>query len=1279
MKTETQGYKFEDAHIRLGSKIHLQNFYYSEKLFVNSYYATKFAYIIFQYIKDNLHNWLNDRENKTEVVLLGYGTYSELLLSNLRSFLETFYKAGSYKFEATTIEDAEGLRVEDEGIIRNAQNVILIIPIGATLTTSTKIRRKLSEYDNKPAIIGTPVTCIVVAPKENKEIQKKFWQAINSEERVITLIDGTNEKYFVFLESDWSEPHSCAKCFPLKDDDNSRDWLKNEKPLFETNKVSVIPSAIFSLPVSKHAARHDCYDKSAITIKYLEKDSIVPTHHIVRGSNHFLYYIDTDNFYKKNKSEIREWLHGLRQRFGEINKPVVLIAPEHNTDVEFANDVNEIIFGGTGTLIHQDPGDDFKTNFSLFYSHLFQNNPMVIFVDDAVCTGNTLNLLRELVMGGYNFDQERIKVISMIDRAAYWFNRTEDFEMYSLLSINLPPTRGEKLCFLCTEVKKYSEIIDKYTSDLNVDVLFRKKKAKLEKKDYYPDLISQSFTDRTDTQERYLRRIEFTNCLPIILDQTIQEGEELEHGIDFVEAELMKYLCKKFSIDKKAVGKSVIEDMFAHVPLKERMNMLKVIAYPYFSLYKNIRPIACKLVLNEILVLMNVIVGDSSADNIKYLLVLLKTVGKLNLNIILRSEIISETITIIDALPSSIEAQMQKVKRTKAELNKARKSEEKASQLTLERQMENIRLRNLEMEESFLKEKRWKEYISLCYVAAVKEVIFNDEAKSFRLECELGETAGSNLRDLLIFENTTVFIEALNRIDKGLRSNSNQFESIISQIKSLANRPGQFDDFFVNVHSVLAGDATSEIGINSDYRFEYFRLILHAIDSNSYKLSNNKNITLNVSDYPTYKSFLSVLTLKLFLEIHRDTAELIQDKMTFISHLIKETAGADGCFITVRRYNVEKFEDSPPVVIGTTERSFADKEIDKNWLTFRHWADLLGDDPGRYQTINRTTDNLGVFSEPDIIKTRIEIRSLCTIGIVDIDVVNGKNENETTEVKTKPYGLITLYSHREDAFPWQQLRMLTLIKQDLIGFLKKNYENDSFVEWMEEQGRKNLLMAMGHGFETYLSYLKEIMQDGTVDINEELKRKFEIYHSMLFNRIRYSRIFRHLQGNANIEDILSANHFIKEEINLKFFLESEIERVVKMIYEDSKIQQSYSIEPEVNCGDWNVFFYKELLGDVVFECVVNAKNHIDKNKTQLELKIKVTRNDNNFELGIEDNGTGIDSNELSKLKKKGYLKPEGGLSMIAILWGKLFNQRLEFDSAKGEYFKVLIPFRSEQE
>ena len=1076
MKSVAQGYKFENAHIRLGSKIHLKDFYYAEKLFVNSYYATRFAYSIFQYIKENLDNWLSKRTNKTEITLLGYGTYSELLLSNLKSFLVAFYKK-AYEFNATIIEDVEGLRTDNKKLIEGTENVILIIPVGATLTTSIKIERKLLEINNKLEIIGTPITCVVVAPKEKRKIKDDFWRKIDLKEKVITLTDGTYEKYFVFLESDWFEPHTCPECFPREDNDKNFNCLKKEKPLFETNKVSVVPSAIFSLPISKHDAEQDCNNRTALAIKYLKEEHLIPMPHIVRGNNHFLYYIDTDRFHADNKQEIKEWLTGLRQKFDKTNSPVVLIAPEHNTNAEFANEVNEIIFGGTGTLIHQDPGDDYKINFNLFYSHIFQNNPLVIFVDDAICTGNSLNLLRELVRGAYQQYKEKIKVISMIDRASWWFNKTEDFETYSLLSINLPPNRSEKLCFLCAEAKKYDEIIEKHTCELELEIIFRAKKEKIKIKEF-SDLSNQSYEGKSDKQSRYLKRIGFFNCLYILLKENIQKLDESKSVVNFVEHELVKHFTKRFDVGGEYIKKESIEDIFAQIPIDEKMNILKVIAYPYLSLFKNIRPIASKLVLNEFLLLIGNIRDDSSMENIKYFLILLKTVGKLNLNVVLRRLVITEVIKIIDSLPNGIRKKMNEISSAEDELIKEKESIIELAKSGIYQkelfesdtdQTSDIKqkLERLREEKRFLKEKAWDNYIRLLYGAEIKEIIHNDEAKSYRLECELATVGNSQLKDLLIFENTTIFVEALERIAKELSNN----KELIDQLKNLLNRNNQIVNLLTNLDRILVNGTASQLNINSQYRFEYLRKIINAMDKDNYNPANNDNIELKVSEHPTYKTFLFVLILKLFLETHKDTSESIQDKMIFISQIITEITGADGCFITVKHYNFDNVEDVQDgiVIIGTTAESLTNKEIDKHWLTYNHWNDLLKDVPCTYKTATYN-DNYAEFS---VIKPPNEVKNICAIGIADVYDAKKQNESIQSKFKIKPYGLITLYSFTENAFPLQKLRMLMLLKQELLGFLKKNYENDSFAAWIGEHKKYEIMREITHDLKTPLTRLRE--------------------------------------------------------------------------------------------------------------------------------------------------------------------------------------------------------------
>ena len=154
------GYEFKDAHIKLGSKIHLKNFYYAEKLFQKGYFAIRFAYLLSDFIFNKI-----ERPSKP-VTILGYGLYSELLVSNTARFLNTMYKAED-KFNHCIIEDVEKLTILNLANLK--QKVILVIPIGSTLTTQIKIYKKLrnlgKDYDT-PELLLSPICVIVIGHNE---------------------------------------------------------------------------------------------------------------------------------------------------------------------------------------------------------------------------------------------------------------------------------------------------------------------------------------------------------------------------------------------------------------------------------------------------------------------------------------------------------------------------------------------------------------------------------------------------------------------------------------------------------------------------------------------------------------------------------------------------------------------------------------------------------------------------------------------------------------------------------------------------------------------------------------------------------------------------------------------------------------------------------------------------------------------------------------------------------------------------------------------------------
>ena len=51
------GCKIENTHVRLGSKVHLDEFYQAELLFQNNYFTTRFAYLVVDDIFKTMSNF----------------------------------------------------------------------------------------------------------------------------------------------------------------------------------------------------------------------------------------------------------------------------------------------------------------------------------------------------------------------------------------------------------------------------------------------------------------------------------------------------------------------------------------------------------------------------------------------------------------------------------------------------------------------------------------------------------------------------------------------------------------------------------------------------------------------------------------------------------------------------------------------------------------------------------------------------------------------------------------------------------------------------------------------------------------------------------------------------------------------------------------------------------------------------------------------------------------------------------------------------------------------
>jgi hypothetical protein len=405
-----KGYKVSDSHFKLGSKIHISDFYYAKRLFYNSFYSNRFAFLITKYL---LKHVLYKYDKHEKLTLIGYSHYSELLVSNIRRLLEENEYNGIVNHDIV---------LEDGKVLKNAgkiqQNVIMIIPISSTFSTSDKMRNwidkilKTNGHSRCKTIKKTDISVLLVADKEYEKFDKndiKYssfgwdkWENNNFLSKTLIKNNKSKQKYFIPLLTDWHPIHECKLCF------------KEERCLLDTGANSVSPESIFGFPI----VRLKSNSQNVRFRDYINEEnnsSLIVQRHIKRDNKHYKQYIKTGAFLKKDKSEsirrkkkskVITWLENQRDIIrAENGKSVIIITPSRTANSGFVNMVNEYIFFDTATILQYSDSDDLLPNFIRFHSSFFFNST-VIFVDDVMHSSQSFHLINNYIKSIPFFPEE---------------------------------------------------------------------------------------------------------------------------------------------------------------------------------------------------------------------------------------------------------------------------------------------------------------------------------------------------------------------------------------------------------------------------------------------------------------------------------------------------------------------------------------------------------------------------------------------------------------------------------------------------------------------------------------------------------------------------------------------------------------------------------------------------------------------------------------------------------------------------------------------------------
>lgn len=494
LKQDLQHYHFgcrlSDVHMKVGSKIHItSDFYEATLLFGIENYISRFAYLLAKKISEKLSR----KSDKLNLVLIGYETYSEILIIETQNMLEQLFKIKSQYLIYDDSAKEKKFRNTGHHTVSTTSKYVIIVPIGSTLTTHDKIaaelRREfhLQDYENILANL-----CVVLVKDSSEEAQLTetealFWESIQESSVILkeNYHIGSENKvdYIVSVNSNWEKPDKCKYCFP--------EILSDEKPILKVNKASVVP--MIMMGIKEENPVH--LSNKQIEISYGDISNLkkhLKYGHFKRGDNHFEYYFNTESIItdETNQDSLNRWFDEIKVILKNESKKKdcviynFVVAPQHTTNAAFVLRVNENVFGNPASVIFLDAKKEYRDNVKTKFSNLTQlyanlaayGRPAIInfhYVDDTITTGGNFKRLKSFIQSLFPENSlsettcENVKV-NVFDSVILLLNRCSSDTKLSYVSygkffaffeLNISALRNyEDACVLCKKHCDYEDM-----------------------------------------------------------------------------------------------------------------------------------------------------------------------------------------------------------------------------------------------------------------------------------------------------------------------------------------------------------------------------------------------------------------------------------------------------------------------------------------------------------------------------------------------------------------------------------------------------------------------------------------------------------------------------------------------------------------------------------------------------------------------------------------------------------------------------------------------------
>lgn len=655
-----KGYKFSNTHMRLGNKVHTEEFYEMSFLFYRTIVSNRVAFHILQkMLKDGIiAKVLKDDMN---IVFYGYASYSQAIIMSLTEMLKIymfnligdvqynnkiFY--ASYQYNLQTSSSSANIHVHRNNMQKIDNSVVIqIVPISSTLTTFDKM---WAEYfaafkEEKPKLLANYTVYLVRHQQRNNfedmpldstelsNIEKKYWNLIDVDKRIIELnksrfnnIETCNYVNFIISGgSHWHTPKRCHLCYPKS--------VFFEMPLVETDPTSTVPSQ--QIHSFKKVGNFNKDNINRIKALY----GCVYYGHFSRSKNHFQYYINTQKYFAESESKIKQWLILEKEKTQSIQnetKPIlnIIFSPEHNTNVGFSQYVNAYYFNGSAEIVSVNEDKQFRSNFvcendaiKQTIKRLFCDFPEIekpvrfFFADDNIVSGETFrkasNLLQSLIPDEYReiygtnvFE----KCFFLIDRLSYSTKESyvikpeSHFLSYCKINISNMRTHGDS-CVGC-KLEKEANHLFRRSSTKKIANYWARKSI-----DYMAVPFDSEYLKNYDDFKSYVRLV-----LSHIIQKKISSMNNITSG-EFFDWSLS--MINYFIDDKDSINTNIdieIQEYIKHIisiSSDDKTNLylvktfIKLLARPFYTFDYSIRTQIMRLVI----VLCEILLDNNNSFN----------------------------------------------------------------------------------------------------------------------------------------------------------------------------------------------------------------------------------------------------------------------------------------------------------------------------------------------------------------------------------------------------------------------------------------------------------------------------------------------------------------------------------------------------------------------------------------------------------------------------------------------------------------------------------------